>query len=321
MTRLFKAILGGLARSRRTVKLLSNAALEAQKQRSANKLLRLRPYQDKARQIPNLQHRAAEWQYNKLAKQQHTRAGKPAASYVYQRDARSDDVTRTQRLRGGRYRLRTVEGPVHDPATVINFRKTKPGGRLDARVRRTTAKLPGDDAGHLRSVSAGANPAARRNVSAQNAVQNRAGGTWFRMEQRLKAMAARSQVALKKVAGGPPVQAASRTPSARARPEGVIGPRTARSAARRPAAMRELAAQAAASRQGTGMRVKYQEVTRRGEKRPIARQVTLTDARGRKVHQELFVNPRNLGRVPKVNQVKPPTPRKAAPRPTLRRIK
>jgi hypothetical protein len=72
------------------------------------------------------------------------------------------------------------------PDQVINWRNTKIGQTQDAALRAALKKEKIDDAGHLIALFLGADPAERKNVAAQNCVQNQAGGSWFVEEQKLK---------------------------------------------------------------------------------------------------------------------------------------
>lgn len=81
---------------------------------------------------------------------------------------------------------RQTEYTLRSPDEVINWRNTSVGEKKDAALRRALAKGEIDDAGHLIALFFGSDPAERKNLAAQNCVQNQAGGSWFGEESALK---------------------------------------------------------------------------------------------------------------------------------------
>ncbi len=144
------------------------------------------------------EHHALERRFNEIDKELFVREGSDASRYKYKHDMRHcfdfkeekdasgaiTEVTAQMKRRSdgqGEYTLRPVD-------EVINWRNTKIGERKDAELRKSLGKENLDDAGHLIALDFGTDPAERRNIAAQNCVQNEAGGTWYQAEQRLKSV-------------------------------------------------------------------------------------------------------------------------------------
>ena len=139
-------------------------------------------------------HHQFEEQFNAVERELFVRNGGKSADYKYKhdmrhcfafsevRDARGllEQTAGMRALPGGKghYVLR----PVNE---VINWRDTKIGQTRDAALRRSIGKEKLDDTGHLIALDFGADPAERRNVAAQNCVQNE-WGSWYRQEVGLK---------------------------------------------------------------------------------------------------------------------------------------
>jgi len=139
-------------------------------------------------------HRQLEEQFNTIERKLFIRDGGKPADYKYKHDMRHcfefrevRDVTglieQTAEMRAlpggkGHYALRAV-------GEVINWRNTKIGQARDAALRKSLGKEKLDDAGHLIALDFGPDPAERRNLAAQNCVQNQ-WGTWYQQEVDLK---------------------------------------------------------------------------------------------------------------------------------------
>ena len=81
----------------------------------------------------------------------------------------------------GRHEFRSSEVTYSGEAD--NPRNTKEGRAADQAARGDTFKTTGMDAGHKHGVSQGVEPSDKQNISPQNSLQNRAGGTWNNMER------------------------------------------------------------------------------------------------------------------------------------------
>jgi hypothetical protein len=81
----------------------------------------------------------------------------------------------------GRTEYRSSEVTYSGPAD--NPRNTKEGRAADQAARGDTFKTTGMDAGHKHGVSQGVDPSDKENISPQNSLQNRGGGTWNNMER------------------------------------------------------------------------------------------------------------------------------------------
>ena len=164
----------------------------AEQLRTARDEIAAKLYESKA-ETP--EHDFLERRFNEIEKELFASQGGERDKYKYKYDMRHcfnfsevKDITGSiveataemKRDRDGReYTLKPVD-------EVINWRNTKIGEKKDAELRRSLGKEKLDDAGHLIALDFGTDPAERRNIAAQNCVQNQAGGTWYQAEQRLK---------------------------------------------------------------------------------------------------------------------------------------
>ncbi len=144
-------------------------------------------------------HQRWENEYNRLGQKIHELAGN-RKQYVAKRDVRHEfTFAAPQYVRvadGSQRRVESVEGPLHHRDTVINWRKTDVGHKIDASLRRTAKKKlggtagDGDAVGHRIALSAGIDPAEKRNIGLQEGVQNGPRGTYYSAENRYRRLAA-----------------------------------------------------------------------------------------------------------------------------------
>ena len=143
------------------------------------------------------QHQQLQDEYNRIGRKRHEVAG-ATRPYVEKRDVRHEleigDVTTKRKPDGSTRKSRTIRMPLHDPESVINWRRHKAGESADARVRSQSRRLEGatgdgDHAGHHVASRFGTDPACFENVARQNGRQNGRGGTYFEAEQQAAKLA------------------------------------------------------------------------------------------------------------------------------------
>ncbi|HEY6350962.1 MAG TPA: DUF4573 domain-containing protein, partial [Candidatus Angelobacter sp.] len=145
-------------------------------------------------------HQELEQSYNEMRR---LRLKQSPENYVYLRDVRHE-FEFEEKFDGGGRRIglaarnaidpaRPDEGryPLRNPETVINWRNTRIGEKLDRNLRTKISSGTGYDAGHLVALEFGSDPNERRNISNQNAMQNEGLGTYRDFERRARAIAAK----------------------------------------------------------------------------------------------------------------------------------
>jgi hypothetical protein len=142
-------------------------------------------------------HQQLQDEYNRIGRKRHEVAG-ATRPYVEKRDVRHEleigDVTTKRKPDGSTRKSRTIRMPLHDPESVINWRRHQAGESADGRVRSQSRRLEGatgdgDHAGHHVASRFGTDPACFENVARQNGRQNGAGGTYFEAEQQAAKLA------------------------------------------------------------------------------------------------------------------------------------
>lgn len=138
-------------------------------------------------------HAALEDRYNECGRQLHeTCPGRKP--YVPKHDVREEyrvfPPRETISSDGSRWQKQVSYMPNHDRDTVLGWRRTLVGQREDKATRdwcrqNNMAPHDGDDVGHLIALEFGVDPRERSNVTPQNSIQNRNGGTYRQLEQRL----------------------------------------------------------------------------------------------------------------------------------------
>ncbi len=105
-------------------------------------------------------------------------SGSPAE---YSRIFYSDPVERT--FNGRRFEIRSSETVYRGGVHAKNPRQTPEGDPADRLARGDLFSRTGWSPGHAHSLSQGHDPSDRENISAQNPIQNGAGGTYYKMER------------------------------------------------------------------------------------------------------------------------------------------
>lgn len=165
---------------------ISPAALLEQREEVASKLYGSQPLTPLHRQL--------EEQFNAIGKELFVRDSGQPADYKYKHDMRHcfafSEVRDVRGLLEQTAEMRTLPGGkghymLRPVGEVINWRNTKIGQARDTALRKSLGKEKLDDAGHLIALDFGPDPAERRNLAAQNCVQNQ-WGTWYQQEVNLR---------------------------------------------------------------------------------------------------------------------------------------